>query len=733
MTGGSYAVEFAGGPGAFWTAAAVLLAAFWHARSSRKSGVLLALRLAAAVLLAVTVLRPTLAYRQAHSLKPRLHILIDEGQSMSGPALRDAKRWLAKNRSHIDSKAEVSFWALSDRARALPGWEGLNSLEGSPAEFDPSAALGEVLERVEAESHQPHLWLISDGNVEAEVGPEAVSKWKYPLDVLGAGSTQRSRGLACTELSAPSFVFLHSSFNLAVQFEAVGLKGKVRLKLFKGAPEAPAGKEWNLIAEKEQELPASFETAAASFTARAENLGLERYRLEISQGSVKTSREVRVEVIRQKYRIMYLAGRPSPEYFHLREFLKADPNHELVSFVILRNPDNPRVVPDNELSLIPFPAEEIFVSTLRQFDLFILENFSYRRFDLPESYLAGLKNFVATGGALMVIGGENAFGLGGYRGTSLEELLPVSLSAQSEDYIAGAYRAKPAAPDHPLVKLYDTREASAAAWAALPSLEGYARFGSVKPQSSVLVVHPEERAADGSPLPIVALRSHGRGKVMLVASDSTWRWKLGSARDWSISQFYSRFWTRAVQYLTGSLDLSKVKFSPLPDRLPPREPAKFSLHVFDEGFQPAPAAATEVSVIWNSPSGAKSVTAESKEPGVYEIDLVGLVPGSHRLTASARYKGKPWGEDRVGFLWQPQDRQAPMNQAWLKQLAAKTGGAYADLRQSDAEELLRRLPPPRGQAQVRKRYYPWADLPWLALLALLFLVEWGVRRWRGLL
>src|SRR3972149_3635018 len=73
---------------------------------------------------------------------------------------------------------------------------------------------------------------------------------------------------------------------------------------------------------------------------------------------------------------MYLAGRPSTEYSFLREFLKSDPNHELVSFVILRNPENPSPASDRELSLIPFPMDEIFSRTLPQFDLFILENFS---------------------------------------------------------------------------------------------------------------------------------------------------------------------------------------------------------------------------------------------------------------------------------------------------------------------------------------------------------------------
>ena len=87
-----------------------------------------------------------------------------------------------------------------------------------------------------------------------------------------------------------------------------------------------------------------------SIEAVAESLGQEDYRLEVRAAGSKVSdaRDFQIEVIRQKHRIMYLAGRPSFEYAQLREYLKSDPNHELVSFVILRNPENQIAVPDQD-------------------------------------------------------------------------------------------------------------------------------------------------------------------------------------------------------------------------------------------------------------------------------------------------------------------------------------------------------------------------------------------------
>jgi hypothetical protein len=220
---------------------------------------------------------------------------------------------------------------------------------------------------------------------------------------------------------------------------------------------------------------------------------------------------------------------------------------------------------------------------------------------------------------------------------------------------------------------------------------------------------------------------------MLVSSDSTWRWRLGGALDWRTAGFYGRFWNRAVQYLTGSLELSKVKFAPLPDRLPSREPAVVSLRVFDDGFAPAAAAATDLQVVWTAPDGrARAAQPRETGPGTYAVELTGLAPGRHRLKASARYRGKPWGEDEVRFDWAQAPPESPMDRKWLRGVAESTGGSFSEMEGSDAAALLEKLSAIRRQPEVTRRRRPWASLWWLAAALALLLCEWALRRWRGL-
>jgi uncharacterized membrane protein len=723
--------------GAGWAvgAAAALAGACWlHASRSPAGRGLTLLRALGAAALALAVLRPALTTTETRRTKPRLLILLDAGASMRGKApggtrWSQAVDWLSRARGEIEDRADASVILVSDRARTLGELARLRAASPDSAAFAPADALADLGPGGPAPAR---VWLISDGGAEGggDLG-RALAGLGAPVDALGVGPARRDRGAAFVDLKTPDFAFLHGTFAVEAAVEASDLAGqRVSVALSRADEAAPGG--WREVARRERGIGADLETFSSSFTATAERLGAERWRLSASAGGRARAREFRVEVVRQKYRIMYLAGRPSSEYAFLRDFLKSDANHELVSFVILRNPENPSPAADRDLSLIPFPVDDIFLRTLPQFDLFILENFSAARFRLPPSHLEALKRFVAAGGALLVKGGENAFSAGGYKGSPIEEVLPVALSGRSPDFVPGLFAPKPTSYEHPLVKLFDTPEESRKAWEGLPPLDGWGRFAAARPGAQVVAVHPKETADDGSPLPVIAMRAYGRGKVLLVSTDSTWRWKLGAAGDRLSSGIYERFWTRAVQYLTGSLDLSKVKFAPLPDRVTPREPFTASLRVFDSDFSPAKASETRLTVLWTPPGGAaREVAARETEPGAYAVELTGLGPGTHRLRATARVRGRVWGEDSESFVWEPA-ADAPMDRAWLSRAASAGGGEFRDLARTPAAELLSKLPPPRPESEIARRLHPFSSAPWLALTGILLLSEWALRRRKGL-
>ncbi|PCI38584.1 MAG: hypothetical protein COB53_04525 [Elusimicrobia bacterium] len=692
------------------------------------------LRIFTALILAGLLFKPVLSRLDSRSIRPRLSVVIDRGPSMQGKddfdraRLKRAVDWILRHRAEIEKHAEVSLYGGAAGAHRLD-WNELESLQADNAAFEPASVLSDLLS---AGAPPERVWVLSDGAFEnGETLAPALARLGSPVDALGVGPKRIPKSLSIAGIETPDFVFLHSRFETGVSVEAHRLEGKsVTLTL---------RHEGKILQKRVLQAKRPFEILRATFTLEAAALGSQDYRIAVlvegdQDKRLRVSRGFRVEVIRQKYRIMYLAGRPSFEYSHLRAQLKGDPNHELVSFVILRNPEDVSPVPDNQLSLIPFPATEIFVKNLFQFDLFILENFAYYRFNLPAAYLENLKRFVAQGGALLIVGGENAFTKGGYRGSPLEETFPVTLLPDKDDFVTELFKPTLAAVDHPFLAVGDTRAESKALWDALPPLDGYARFSDVRPGASVLLSHPRAKTASGRPLPIVAVQEFGRGKVMLVGTDSTWRWKLAGGRDWKLSSFYARFWSRAVQYLTGSLELKKVKFSPLPERMPAREPAILSLRVFDEHFRAVPGVDVDLKVVWSRPDGTTTSPAHfEREPGVFQIELSELAEGRHRIRAIARYRGQLWGEDGVNFVWEGPRSDAPLNRRALQELSEPTRGEYRDLYRIDLQALLSSLPPVREEQAVRSRQHLWTWSGWLALAVFLLLGEWFLRRRRGYL
>lgn len=726
---GFYAASLEGGAGAALLFAGAVGAAAWSLFWLRdRPRPLLFLRLLTVALLAICVSRLSLHRLHARQARPKLAVLLDGGPGMGAKdagdssRLKRAIRWLKDHRSEIEARAEPLLYVGTDRSRRAR-WEDLETLvPASAVGLDLARALRDVGEDGSGASR---LWLLSDGGSGSGGLAAALGDLKIPVDALGVGPSRSARSLALAELKIPDFVFLHSRFPVQGQVEASGLPGaRVEAKLWKGG---------NLVERRPLDIQEDFEVKTVSFTATAESLGTERYRLELDvPNSRKLRREFGVEVIRQKHRIMYLAGRPSPEYAHLREQLKSDPNHELVSFVILRNPENVSPVPDQELSLIPFPAQEIFVSSLAQFDLFILENFAYWRFSLPVAYLENLKRFVSQGGALLILGGSNAYTKGGYRSTPLEEVLPVQLWGSADDYTPGLFHPELSAPDHPLLRLEDGERPSSVLWSALPPLDGHNRFSAVRPGASVLLSHPSEKMPGGAAMPIVALREYGKGKVMVLGTDSTWRWKLGGGRDLRLSSFYGRFWSRAVQYLSGTLDLKKVKFAPLPEQMPPQEPALLTLRLFDSSFKPLAGERTQLRVVWTPPGGpSKAVGAVEREIGVFDVELTGLGEGVHTVRAMARHRGQAWGEDQARFSWEPGTADFPFRRQWLSQLAERAGGRYADISRMGARPWLEALPPVRTDREVAGRWHLWAWPGWMWAMMALLLLEWFLRRLAG--
>ncbi|MBQ32251.1 MAG: hypothetical protein CL923_06810 [Deltaproteobacteria bacterium] len=123
-----------------------------------------------------------------------------------------------------------------------------------------------------------------------------------------------------------------------------------------------------------------------------------------------------------KLKVLHIAGRPSWDVLQLRQQLKSLPEMDLIAFFILRNPfEDSQNIPESELALIQFPVQELFLRELFKFDTVLFHNFDIQTYLRKLEFRQSFQRYLAEGGRIIVIGGEDAKHFEGYQELFLTE------------------------------------------------------------------------------------------------------------------------------------------------------------------------------------------------------------------------------------------------------------------------------------------------------------------------
>jgi uncharacterized membrane protein len=187
-----------------------------------------------------------------------------------------------------------------------------------------------------------------------------------------------------------------------------------------------------------------------------------------------------------------------------------------------------------------FPLE---AAALAAYDVVILSDIGANTLLLhPDTWLRGrpmpnrlrlLRDWVALGGGLVMAGGYLSFqGINGsarYRGTAVEEILPVTLHPWDDRVeVPEGFTPEVLEPGHPIVRGVPSP------W---PLLLGYNEL-TARPNATILA------SAEGKPL--LVTREYGKGRTLAWASDIGPHWCPEPFATWP---GYSRLWNNAVRWL----------------------------------------------------------------------------------------------------------------------------------------------------------------------------------------
>jgi len=713
-----------------------------------QSSFLVFLRTCVYILLIFFLLGPALVDKRVTKLRRPLTVLIDSSASMAFPASSKATQDGKPGKSRLDLVREKLLNGQEPLIQKLNRDYDLRlyrfgtSVEpispGSLSQLkaqDEGTRLLELLPRAATDAGaQSGILLFTDGITNGDQktldGTPALS---VPVFTVGVGETEGFTDVRIAEVRAPEFAFRGREFKIDLTVQAYGLKGKsVPLYFNRGK---------NLITSRPVAIDSDSFEQKITFSFNPKELGTHSFSLSIpaqpgEQITENNHKEFKVDVHRDKIRVLTLSGSPAWNYRFLRMAMKQDPLIELVSFVFLRTPTDTVDVPDNQLSLIPFPIDDIFLEELKNFDVVFFDDFSHRAYFNPV-YLERVKDFVRDGGGLAMLGGFRSFDSGGYAESALKDVLPVELDNKGRYQTQATVRPVLTASGkvHPITRLLPDPKANEEAWAKMPPLADLNQVRGARGET--LLSASGDGAATGSPL--LTIGRFGKGRSLALMTDDVWRWNFIAVGNRETPQNHLKLIRQAVRWLAQEPAFEQVQIRPIPTSRP-GEKVAIKLRVLKDDFTPTAQASVQLRVF--GPEGEPSLvsaTADSEE-GEYTGEYTPTKEGSYRVEAEANLAGKTLGRDKtsfsVAFPYGESDDGRPRTDL-LKQIAEASHGEFFsinDWNDKALDKIAAKLESHAPSQIVEQRQTRlWSTLwPFSIILALLS-VEWWMRRKWGLI
>ncbi|MDQ8167506.1 MAG: hypothetical protein P3C09_07060 [Gemmatimonadota bacterium] len=718
---------------------AVVLVAYARVRTLRPAdrAILGTLRALALLLVLGCLLRPGLVIASAVPQRNVLAVVMDDSRSMRIRDVDAATRTAAVQQLFADtaplSKKLADKFALRRfrfAATASPV-AGAGALTANGTRSDLAQALADVRDDLNG-MPLAGVVLVSDG---ADNGSGALDDAllalrarRVPVFTVGVGTERFARDVAIERVQAPRRTLAGA---------ASLVEADVRLR---GAGRTPVTvtveADGRVVATEVARSGAAGELTTLRFRLPPLPPGVHRLAVRAStlpdeivteNNEWQTSLEVRAG----PDRVLYLEGEPRPEFAFLRRAVANDSAVQVVGLMRSAERKFLRLGVRDSLDLLggfPTSRDELF-----GYRAIILGSIEASFFTAEQ--LRMLADFVSVrGGGLLVLGGRASLSEGGYAGTPLADVLPVTISAGSInlDGPATPVRVRPtrAGDVHAALQLGATLAASRARWDSLPPLTTVNRLGALRAGATLLLAG----TADGgrSDVPILAWQRYGRGMSAVFGVQDSWLWKMDTGIPVD-DVTHQTLWRQLVRWLVDDAP-APFEIMASPSRVAPGEPVSLRARVSTPFFADVNDATVAVTI--TSPTGATTTVPLEwtlRDDGTYAARFTPTDTGRYVLDATSA-RGRDTVQRATSSLLVDERgadvAQAELRTALLRRIADETGGRYYPL--ADAGQLAEDAVFTDAGVTVREAKDLW-DMPAVFLLvALLLGAEWGYRRWRGL-
>ena len=503
------------------------------------------LRIAALIALVVMLAQPQQRREEITVLRPQLAVLVDNSQSMAekvdpNQPTRAGRilKWLHSPALEAARKDfDVRLFAFDQVPAEHPSIDGLkfdgthSNIAGSIARLEehfrgqPLAGillLSDGLDRSDDNRPTAPAAPQQAGDAPAAHAPVFTFELEKPFK-----PRQQSKRLSLANLDYPPRVVTGWDTEVRASIAAHGMNGQtLSVELWREGKKAyESAVAFN---EDDQARQIAFPIAQAV-------PGAVHYELRINDPAADQDARVSpfvIEAMEPGNRVLYLQNALGFDFKFLRKAIVTDRNLQLNAFVRWADGRLVNIADAGSKS----PSLDLSPQALAGTAVVILGDLAPDA--LTPDHCKALVQFVDHGGGLVLLGGPHSLATAGLSRTPLGALLPVRLPAE---YKEGNFPMKitDTGLHHPVFgSLFTAIE-------DFPPLLTFNFAGSVTPTAEVLV----ETNVNGKASPAIVAARYGQGRVIVILSDTLWRWRL-AAKGWSANRSpYDTFWAQLMDWL----------------------------------------------------------------------------------------------------------------------------------------------------------------------------------------
>jgi hypothetical protein len=609
--------------------------------------------------------------------------------------------------------------------------------------------------------------LLSDGRHNAPSSPvkaaERLGKRDVPIYPVVLGTSTPRPSVSITEVQAPPNASAENvNVTIRVRFKVTGLaRQDIVLSLDRADPREGLAKVPPIVIAHN----GADQYYDKTFVIGMDPEGKPRQGFIISiKPAIKPptgnlTQQVTIKMDDSKPKVLVVDGEGRWEYHYLATALARDPSLELQR-VLFDPPLRRPAITDRELGKMGNPQRSLpdGADALADFQCIVLGDVSPEH--LPLKDRQRMEQFVAKhGGTLVIVAGKRFTPLAYVEGVRnqgsgtdetdpLQKLLPIEelkVVNPNEGFAVTLTREGKSAP---FMHMEADASESEKRWAELPP-HYWGVIGKAKPAATALAyfsgpgkVRPTNESDDDAlktsrEHTLIARHNYGRGQVLFVGLDSTWRWRFRVG-----DTYHHRFWGQVIRWAASDY----IRFGT-------------DKPVYQEGQDVNVSLSLEEREINRSVADAelKSRIIREAAPGQPE-KMVAVVPlsGAEGMRVlKGRVRSLPAGQYRVemvppdpslnlklgskassSFLVTPRDNKEidrlETDEDQLRALARESGNDHPLFTPATAEEVVGLLR--KRAVTVTERYERglWQEWGTLVFFLLLLTAEWVGRKWAGL-